>query len=102
SGAAAALLAEFFGDETSLSFDSDVMIGVTRSFTSFSAALDEIKDARIFGGIHFRSACNDGQATGQQVANYILKNSLLPLHGKRRARGGEPGEHHGRPGDRDD
>ncbi|PYJ94863.1 MAG: hypothetical protein DME23_24675 [Verrucomicrobia bacterium] len=102
SGAAAALLAEFFGEETSLSFDSDVMIGVTRSFTSFSAALDEIKDARIFGGIHFRAACNDGQATGQQVANYILKNSLLPLHGKRGDRGGEHGEHHGRHGDRDD
>src|SRR2546428_2918724 len=70
SGAAGAVLADYFGDETSLTFDSDVMIGVTRSFTSFSAALDEIKDARIFGGIHFRSACDDGQATGMKVANF--------------------------------
>jgi hypothetical protein len=40
-----------------------------------------VKDARIFAGIHFRSACNDGQATGISVADYILKNAL------RRARG---------------
>ncbi|PYK61826.1 MAG: hypothetical protein DME21_08080 [Verrucomicrobia bacterium] len=82
SGAAAVVLADFFGEESLLSFDSDVTIGVTRSFTSFSAALDEIKDARINGGIHFRSACNDGQTTGQQVANYILDHSLQRLHGK--------------------
>jgi len=102
SGAAAAVLADFFGNETSLSFDSDVTIGVTRSFTSFSSALDEIKDARIFGGIHFRSACDDGQATGQQVANYILKNGLQRLHGKGRDRDGEHGEHKGRHRDHND
>ena len=76
------MLAAYFGEETWLTFDSDVMLGVTRSFTSFSAALDEIKDARIFAGIHFRSAYDDGQATGQKVANYILDNSLQRIHGK--------------------
>jgi len=82
SGAAATVLAAYFGEETSLTFDSDVMLGVTRSITSFSAALDEIKDARIFAGIQFQSACDDGQATGQKVANYILDNSLQRSHGK--------------------
>jgi hypothetical protein len=32
--------------------DSDVMTGVVRSFPNFSAALAEIVDARVFGGIH--------------------------------------------------
>jgi hypothetical protein len=35
--------------------DSDVMIGVVRSFPNFSAALAEIVDARVFVGIHFRT-----------------------------------------------
>ena len=82
SGAAAAVLSDYFGENTPLTFDSDVMLGVTRSFSSFSAALDEIKNARIFAGIHFRSACDDGQTTGINVANHILQNSFLRLHGK--------------------
>jgi hypothetical protein len=52
--------------------DSDVMTGVVRSFPNFSAALAEIVDARVFGGIHFRTACDDGQATGTAVAEYVL------------------------------
>jgi hypothetical protein len=82
SGAAAAVLAAHFGDDTSFTVDSDVMLGVTRSFTSFSEALEEVKDARIFAGIHFRAACDDGQATGIQVADYILENSMQRRHGK--------------------
>ena len=81
SGAAATVLARFFGNETSFTLDSDVLLGVTRSFSSFSAALDEVADARVFAGIHYRTACVDGQASGTEVANYILENSLQPIHG---------------------
>jgi hypothetical protein len=81
SGAAAAVLAAEFGDDTAFDVTSDVMLGVTRSFTSFTASLDEIKDARINAGIHFRSACNDGQATGIDVANYVLEHALQRAHG---------------------
>ena len=48
--------------------DSDVMTGVVRSFPNLSAALAEIVDAQVFGGIHFRTACDDGQATGTAVS----------------------------------
>jgi membrane-associated phospholipid phosphatase len=81
SGAAATLLAHVFGEDSSFTADSDGMAGVTRSFMSFSAALAEIKDARVFGGIHFRTACNDGTVCGQQVAGYILKNAMGRVHG---------------------
>ena len=58
------------------------MPGVTRSFTSFSEALEEVKEARIFAGIHFRAACDDGQATGIHVADYILDNSMQRRRGE--------------------
>jgi membrane-associated phospholipid phosphatase len=80
SGAAAAVLASFFGEKRHFTMDNDLLIGVTRSFRSFSQALDEVKNARIFAGIHFRSACDDGQTTGIQVANWVLDNALLPVH----------------------
>lgn len=80
SGAAAVVLANFFGEKRHFTMDNDLMIGVTRSFRSFSQALDEVKNARIYAGIHFRSACDDGQTTGIQVANWVLDNALLPAH----------------------
>ena len=80
SGAAAVVLASFFGEKRHFTMDNDLLLGVTRSFRSFSQALDEVKNARIFAGIHFRSACEDGQTTGSQVANYVLDNALLPVH----------------------
>jgi hypothetical protein len=78
SAAAAVVLANFFGEKSHFTVDNDLMIGVIRSFSSFSQALDEVKNARVFAGIHFRSACDDGQATGIQVGNWVLDHALLP------------------------
>jgi membrane-associated phospholipid phosphatase len=80
SGAGAVVLAHFFGEQKHFTMDNDLLIGVTRSFKSFSEALDEVRNARIFAGIHFRSACDDGQAIGMQVADWVLDHSLLPVH----------------------
>jgi hypothetical protein len=81
SGAAAIVLADYFGEATSFSVGSDVMTGVIRSFPNFSAALSEIKDARIFAGIHYRTACDDGQDVGIAAAQYIMSNSFQPVNG---------------------
>ena len=80
SGAAATVLASFFGEAKHFTMDNDLLIGVTRSFRSFSEALDEVRNARVFAGIHFRSACDDGQTVGGQVAEWVLDHSLLPVH----------------------
>jgi hypothetical protein len=55
--------------------ESDTMPGVTRSFRSFSAALAEVKNARVFAGIHFRSATDDGQVLGESVGQYVLEHA---------------------------
>ena len=84
SGSAGRVLSSFFGDNTTFSFSSDspAMAGVIRNFTTFTQALDEIKNARVFAGIHFRSACDDGQALGVGVADYVLGHALLPVNGR--------------------
>jgi hypothetical protein len=81
SGAAGAVLAAFFGDETEFSLTSETTPGVTRYYTSFNAAVEEAGDARVFGGIHFRSACNDAKAMGERVASYVLQNAFQRVHG---------------------
>jgi hypothetical protein len=60
------------------------MLGVVRSFPDFAAALAEINNARVYGGIHFRTACDDGQATGTAVANFVLKNAFQRVDGNER------------------
>jgi hypothetical protein len=79
SGAATAILADEFGERTSFTLRSDVLVGVPRTFRSFSEALEDVKDARVFAGIHFRTACDDGTALGKAVAQYVLDNAF---HGR--------------------
>jgi hypothetical protein len=83
SGAAAAILSSYFGEGTPFSVASDTLPGTLRYFSSFSGALDEIKNARVFGGIHFRTATNDGSTLGAAIGNYILTNTLQSVHGER-------------------
>jgi hypothetical protein len=75
SGSAAAILASMFGDDTPVTATSDVRPG-TRSYPSFSAITDEIADARVFGGIHFRISCIRGNALGQAVAAYVSSHAM--------------------------
>ena len=46
----------------------------TRSFTSFSQAVDEIVEARIWAGLHFRTADVQAVQLGTNVANYAAAN----------------------------
>jgi len=78
SGSAAFVLAAAFGDDTPFTVTSDVRPG-TRSFSSFSAATAEIADARVFGGIHYRTSCVRGNLLGQAVAGYISTHAMRAL-----------------------
>lgn len=75
SGAAAFVLAAAFGDDTSFTVPSDVRPG-TRAFSSFSAAVAEIADARVFGGIHFRTSCVRANLLGRAVAEYVSTHAM--------------------------
>jgi PAP2 superfamily protein len=74
SGAAAAVLAREFGGATPISIESDQMIGVTRQVHGLSNALEDVKNARIFAGIHFRTATEAGTMLGAGAANYVLEH----------------------------
>ena len=78
SGAAGEILAKTFGEHAKLTVSSDApeMAGVVRSYDGFPEILQEIKDARVFAGIHFRSACDAGQQLGVGVADYVRDNAL--------------------------
>jgi hypothetical protein len=77
SGAAAFILAAAFGENTAFSLTSEIRPG-TRSFASFSDAIAEIADARVFGGIHFRTSCARANMLGRAVADYVSRHAMRP------------------------
>ena len=73
SGAAATVLALFYGtDKVSFTTGSDFLPGVTRSFTSFSQAADEAARSRVYGGIHFQFASDDGLIAGMGIGEWTF------------------------------
>jgi hypothetical protein len=80
SGAAAVALARALGaDHVSFSVTSGKPFdGITRSFTSFSQAARESADSRVYAGIHFRSACEDGLVLGRKIGGRAAGLYLQP------------------------
>jgi hypothetical protein len=65
----------FREDHFSFSVDSGSSGGV-HSFDRFRALTREVENARVWGGIHFRTDSEDGAAIGRNVANWLEQNFL--------------------------
>jgi hypothetical protein len=78
-GAASAVLIRFFrSDKVAFTMTSGPPFsGITRSFSSFSQAAQENADSRVYAGIHFRSACQDGIKLGQHIGRRAVAQYLL-------------------------
>jgi hypothetical protein len=79
-GAHTRVLQVFFGSDA-IGFDvtSVQFPGETRHFDAFSQALAEIIEARIWAGLHFRTADVQAQLLGRNVADYMFANSFEPV-----------------------
>src|SRR5216110_1456912 len=85
SGAAATVLSFFYGTEDlPFTTGSDFLPGVTRSFSTCLDAAAEAALSRIYGGIHFRSANEDGLQAGISIGEWTATHYLLPTHNRGR------------------
>jgi hypothetical protein len=74
---AATVLKAFFGaDNIPFITISEDLPGVSRSFNSFWEAAAEAGISRIFGGIHFMSANQQGLLCGTRLGAYVVDNFL--------------------------
>jgi hypothetical protein len=75
SGAAEVVLQRFFGsDAVQVDVTFPPVFGVTRTYTKFSQISAEVNDARVWGGIHFRSADTDGYTLGRKVGDIVARD----------------------------
>jgi PAP2 superfamily len=79
SGAAAAVLSLFYGTpRVPFSTTSDGLPGVVRDFRGFQQAAREAALSRLYGGIHFRSANEDGLNAGLAIGEWTFKKTMRP------------------------
>lgn len=73
SRAAAVTLTDLFGDNFAFNDTTEVEYGLTsRAFDSFLAASEEAAVSRLYGGIHYMMAIDNGVDQGQNVGDYIV------------------------------
>lgn len=78
-GAFMRVLSRELGDENSFTLSSPGFPSLTWTFARFSDAAAQVKEARIWAGIHFRNSCNVGGAMGVALGDYIVNTLLLPM-----------------------
>jgi len=86
SAASAVTLTNLFGDGFAFTDSTELEFGLTaRSFKSFYQASEEAAISRMYGGIHYRPACEVGVKEGKAIGNFILdriktRKELLANH----------------------
>lgn len=77
-GAIMHTLAALLGDNHTFTLAAPGYPAFTWTFNKFSDATAQVKEARIWAGIHFRNSCNVGETQGTNLANYVLSHLLAP------------------------
>jgi hypothetical protein len=75
SASASVALTGIFKDNFAFTDSTEVEYGMTvRSFKSFYEAAEEAAISRMYGGIHYRAACDNGKVQGRKLGMFILEN----------------------------
>jgi len=82
SSAMASVLEAELGDDPSVHF-AVTLTGITRQWNTFDQAVEEVIDARVYSGIHFRNSDIVGAREGRQVAHFVLTHALRPCSNAR-------------------
>jgi len=78
SGAAAAVIASVLGsaDTSEISLTSSTAPGVTHRWTNLDVFSEEIANARIWAGFHYRFSTRVGTDMGHQIGEYVVKSVM--------------------------
>jgi hypothetical protein len=85
SNAMATVLKQIFGNKPGVPVvaTSPTNPGFAREWESFAEGVEEVIDARIFSGIHYRTADEEGARVGRAVAQRVMSRVLQPEKGRR-------------------
>jgi len=81
SGTVAGIIKTEFGttDIPEIATTSPTAPGVTHRWTSVTAFAEEVANARIWAGFHYRSSTRVGTDMGLQIGEYVVRNLMQPV-----------------------
>ena len=81
SGSVAGVVKAMFGttEIPEIAMTSPTAPGVTRRWTDMTAFTEEIANARIWSGFHYRFSTRVGTGMGYQIGEYVVKNAMQPV-----------------------
>ena len=81
SNAAREVMEKIYGEGPfSITLSTPALPGVTLHYSRLDEITDDISDARVYGGIHFRTDMNAGALLGIRIGDYIYHHKLRPEH----------------------
>lgn len=82
SGAGAEVLRRLYGEgEHAITITNAAFPALAYQYSAFNQILNDIDDARVFGGIHFRYDQDAGGRLGRAVATAVFKDNLRATNG---------------------
>ncbi len=79
---AAAVMRRIYGDDgISITLTNPAVPTIILQYSSFDQITDDISDARVYGGIHFRTDQEAGERLGMAVGKFVYKHNLRPVEG---------------------
>jgi hypothetical protein len=80
-GAVAEALEHFFGTQkVSLRFTSAIANSVPHVYPTPDDLVEEVKWARVFGGMHYLTSTEHGATLGRKVGRYVMRQEFRPVH----------------------
>ena len=77
-GAAVAVLRDVLGGDKLAASYVYPPLGVLRQWDGLSQIATEVENARVWGGIHYRTSVEHGTQAGQEIAEFALKTQMRP------------------------
>ena len=80
SGALAGVVKAALGtlDVPEVTLTSETSPGVTHRWSSMTALTDEVANARVWAGFHYRFSTRVGNEMGRQLGDYVVKSVMTP------------------------
>jgi hypothetical protein len=66
-------------DIPEVSITSPTAPGVTHRWTNLRTFVDEVSEARIWAGFHWRFSTEVGRDMGYRIGDYVVKNFMQPV-----------------------
>ena len=80
-GSGTEMLRRLYGaDGHSIDLSNPAVPGLSFHYSGFREIANDVDDARVYGGIHFRFDQDAGNLLGRSIATYVIKNNLQPVH----------------------